>query len=547
MKFAPKNIFLIGTLALGLLATTYADAPEAEAKPDAEKSAETAVKVLYSTNFDEFIKENPLSLIKFYAPWCGHCKTLAPEFDAASLSLKDESIALGKVDCTTETELCDKYEIKGFPTLYVFNKGEKFDFKGTRKADSIISYMKKQLLPAVTELSSDNFDQFSKSDRVVVVANYKKDSEDLKLFNEIAAALRDDYVFGSIADSDSKLAKTEFKDQGIKVYRSFDDTISFTEKLDKDALTKFLGNSAVEVLDEISGDNYQLFMKSGLPLGFMFYEAIHDEKDKDDAKIVQAAKTEAKDKIKASLLDVAKEFRDKYHFVFIDAAKFGGMAESMGIEKKWPAFAIQDQNTQIKHVMPQDQELNKDNFRKFVEGVISGDIKPTYKSEPIPETNDAPVKVLVNKNFNSIVFDETKDVLIELYAPWCGHCKKLEPTYNELAELSQKFSNVVIAKMDATLNDLPAEKHVFPLEGFPTLFFIKGKTNEVFQYEGDRSLSSLIIFIQTHSSEKIDYKYDHSKDEKKAEAEAEAEAQAEAEAGEAPIDVEDEKVQRDEL
>lgn len=44
------------------------------------------------------------------------------------------------------------------------------------------------------------------------------------------------------------------------------------------------------------------------------------------------------------------------------------------------------------------------------------------------------IQVLVAENFDSIVNDDSKDVLIEFYAPWCGHCKNLEPKYNELGE-----------------------------------------------------------------------------------------------------------------
>ncbi len=50
------------------------------------------------------------------------------------------------------------------------------------------------------------------------------------------------------------------------------------------------------------------------------------------------------------------------------------------------------------------------------------------KSQPIPKKQGL-VKTVVAKNFENMVYNGQKDVLIEFYAPWCGHCKKLEPVY----------------------------------------------------------------------------------------------------------------------
>ena len=65
---------------------------------------------------------------------------------------------------------------------------------------------------------------------------------------------------------------------------------------------------------------------------------------------------------------------------------------------------------------------------------IAGEVEPHIKSEVPPEDNDGPVTIVTGKTFNDIVMNEDKDVLTMFYAPWCGHCKKLEPTWDELGE-----------------------------------------------------------------------------------------------------------------
>lgn len=80
------------------------------------------------------------------------------------------------------------------------------------------------------------------------------------------------------------------------------------------------------------------------------------------------------------------------------------------------------------------------------------------KSEPVP-TEQEDLKVAVAKNFKELIMDADKDVLIEFYAPWCGHCKALAPKLEELAtKLADE--NVIIAKFDATANDVPPQFEV---------------------------------------------------------------------------------------
>jgi len=128
----------------------------------------------------------------------------------------------------------------------------------------------------------------------------------------------------------------------------------------------------------------------------------------------------------------------------------------------------------------------------------TGDATPKVKSQPVPKKSSGPVTVVVGKTFHKLVLDSSKDVLIELYAPWCGHCKKLEPIYRDLAKRFKDVKQLVIAKMDATANDSPEP---YTASGFPTIYFAPvGKKHSPVSYSGDRSLKDLEKFIRDHAT-----------------------------------------------
>jgi len=86
---------------------------------------------------------------------------------------------------------------------------------------------------------------------------------------------------------------------------------------------------------------------------------------------------------------------------------------------------------------------------------------------------------------------------MEYYAPWCGHCKKLEPIYTTLAKELSEVPGLVIAKMDATANEVEGVE----VKGYPSLkFYPKDGKKAPVDFDGERDLESLKAWIQEHSA-----------------------------------------------
>jgi len=444
---------------------------------------------LKKDDFKEFMEENDLVLAEFFAPWCGHCKALAPEYENAATTLKEKDIKLVKVDCTEEQDLCQEYGVEGYPTLKVFRGLDTISsYGGQRKADSIVSYMTKQSLPAVSDLTKDTLEEFKTADKVVLVAYFAADDKaSNETFTAVANGLRDNYLFGAI--NDAAVAEAEgVKQPSIVLYKTFDEgKNTFTEKFDKEAIETFAKVSATPLIGEVGPETYSGYIASGLPLAYIFAET-----------------QEERDAFVKELKPLAQKHKGVINFATIDAKAFGQHAGNLNLEVgKFPAFAIQRTDKNQKFPFSQDKEITEKDIGAFVEEFVSGKLEPSIKSEPIPEKQEGPVTVVVAKNYDEIVLNNDKDVLVEFYAPWCGHCKALAPKYEELGAMfasPELSSKVTIAKVDATANDVPDE-----IQGFPTIkLFPAGKKDSPVDYSGSRTVEDLAQFIKENGSHKAE-------------------------------------------
>ena len=180
-----------------------------------------------------------------------------------------------------------------------------------------------------------------------------------------------------------------------------------------------------------------------------------------------------------------------------------GVKESMDMEK--PLVVIDGRYAKggdgKKYLQMPQEEFTADNLKAYLNKYLGGELKPHLKSEPVPAEPAKPgeVAVVVGANFDEIVMDESKDVLLEVYAPWCGHCKKLAPIYDELAKEYTEEKDLVIAKFDGTANDLPHPK--INVRGFPSIFFLPaGGKAEPVKYDGGRELKDFTAYLQKHST-----------------------------------------------
>merc|ERR1719506_1010919 len=147
-----------------------------------------------------------------------------------------------------------------------------------------------------------------------------------------------------------------------------------------------------------------------------------------------------------------------------------------------------------------DGELEHTAIKAWMADVIAGKLAPKLKSEKEPAENNGPVKVLVGTTYEAEV-KSGKDVMVEFYAPWCGHCKALDPEYKKLGEEFKAVSSVVIAKIDATQNEVDVPG--VDVQGFPSLYFFKSGGDKPLKYTGGRTQGDISKFIRDNAGTPI--------------------------------------------
>ena len=468
-------------------------------------TADDNVLVLTDENFDAEAAKHDMLLVEFYAPWCGHCKRLEPEYAKAAETLAaDPSTAhlrIAKCDADSQKKSGGKYGVSGFPTIKLFRFGEVAEeFDGERNADGIVKYVKAKAAVAVNkELTTVKDVKEATADvkgATLVGFFSSKDHLDYRIFKGVVTGLAGAGIDVYHVVSPSVLESFGMLSEGssIQMFRPGQAAsrkkggrpkgIAYPGTVYKQSLKDWIVENAIAPVGNYNTGNAKLYTLTG---------------DSIVRLLTKDAPAAAAEEVFAPL---ATTYKGSIRFALSNVNDFAADVEAhCGKGSTQCLLAQEGAKTRRSRVFGMDVagKFNAATVKAFVDDFVNKKLSVKVKSEaagPAPKAGE--VAVVVGTTFQDLVIDSPKHVLVEFYAPWCGHCKALAPKYDELAAaLADKFDDVLIAKVDLTANDLPSEyKDVYHVQGFPTIYFApKGSKAKPVKFEGSREVDDMKKFV----------------------------------------------------
>ncbi|GAB0097313.1 protein disulfide-isomerase A5 [Sergentomyia squamirostris] len=478
------------------------------------------VHVPDAQTLDRFLKkETKPILLMFYAPWCGYCKTLKPEYSAAATEIKDKYI-LAAIDVNRpENSVIRKlYNITGFPTLLYYEGGRmKHTYEGDNNKAGIIAFMEnpttKKTAPKVAEpdwasettseivhLTATSFEPALKEEKSVMVMFYAPWCGHCKRmkpeYEKAAQTMKEEDIPGMLAAVDATregAVALQYNINGYPTVKFFEyGEFKFDVNVRKaDEIVKFMKDpkepppppppepSWEDIPSEVihlTDETFKTVLKKKKNVLVMFYAPWCGH--------CKAAKPE--------FVKAAEQFKDdaKYELAAVDCTKQKETCSYYGV-KGYPTIKY---FSYLKTVKDYNGGRVEKDFVAFLKG--GGEVEEPPKQSPEEVFGDYPgAEHLIHMsegNFDDFI-KKHKKLFVFFYAPWCGHCKVVKSTIAEIAEdFSRMENDVKIGVIDASENSKIAKR--FSIDGFPKFkMFIDGQVAGTFQ--GERSRSGFKEFI----------------------------------------------------
>ena len=424
-----------------------------------EIEEQDTVLVLTDDLFQRAIDENPFLLVKFYAPWCGNSKELAPGFANASkiLRAKESNVKLAKMDATTNKRTADRYGIKHFPTVKLFRLyGDEFslkhslptEYKGKETPEAIVDWVEKMSTSPLRKLETlKEVKEFVQKHDIAIVGLFK-DQRSWAVDNFVAAAEQLDgfgYEFGITSDN-AVFEAYDISNDELVLFKKFEE-----------GRNDFKGKRGWGV-DQIK--NFAI--SNSLPLVVEYDPKLAlriSENENSALYLITSSRSEEFVAHKDLMNRIAQDNKGKLIPVLVDIESKGTeeLLENLGVEKaEIPTARFFKNENEI--FMYQDDEISESKISVFMNDAKRGRIKPMThtKSEELPTNWDSGnVKILVGKNFQDVV-DSSKKVFAFFYSPEISACLDLEPLWEQLGEDFKGREDLLIARIDMSNNEVPS-------------------------------------------------------------------------------------------
>ncbi|XP_008282611.1 protein disulfide-isomerase [Stegastes partitus] len=457
---------------------------------------------LQKGNFNRALKKYKQLLVHFYAPLTVQGYRATAAFEGAAAELQGSEVKLATVDVTKEKELAKELDAADQHTIRLYLSGDKLNPVSCpvpQSSASILTWLKRRAGSAadlITDLS-----QSEASEELTVVGYFKElNHEYVQMFYAAAIDLPDiNFVVTQNDEVTSKYGLTHDvvlllkKSKLIQAYRmtpqtSKEELIVFITVYQMDPVTEYNGQTVTQILS--------------LPV--LNHALLFVNKSSADFEEIFSAFNSA-----------AEAFRLKILFVYVDVNELrnGRMMEYFRVRDfEAPLIRLVNLTDHVTYHLPSDT-LNVENIKAFCQSYLEGKAKPKMQSEPIPEGwDEKPVKELVGMTLEKVGFNPDKTVFVLFYLPYSRASRALFPLWEELAEAFKHREDVVIARMDASANDINLSvQGAYPsLCLFPALY-----AERVVVYTGKRNVKDLLKFVDKEMEKAKKYRVKEDEDRRK--------------------------------
>eukprot|EP01080_Neovahlkampfia_damariscottae_P003535 gene3535-6270_t len=450
------------------------------------------IKQVNQKTFVEEINKTKFTFVKFYATWCEHSKNLAPEYEKVSFELQtyieNKNLSLLEVDLESNEnmKLKESLKIDSYPSLKLYKNGIFIrDYIGERTTNEIVNFLTMMLTSKFSILTTENeLNQFLKTNKGnALIGEFKNEKfENIKKLKKLIHSdiIFDEFPIGIFVNSNSK------NDENIKLYSSQKTEISIFDlsknELSFENLKLFIYRNGFPFIDEINFGTFPRIAEAKLPLFIGFLNLTNLEQ-----------KTTWMEKLN----ELGKKYENKLKVVFADGILSKDQINVFGLDSEnLPKFAGMKISEGINFPYDENQ-FDLLTIEKWIDSFLYEEV---FHSQPEPEmnTNNKPVFDIVGITFDKYTVDSGKDVFIKFYISKdnCTECERVEPIFNQLGEEFKKFKNIIIGKIDCSLNDIPPE---FRSDNFPRFMFFSKNHKEGLKYNGSFDQISMSKFIRENS------------------------------------------------